>query len=89
MINEITQWKVQYLNIPKESRPKFLASAMKECDKDIFRNIVVLLKIASVFPVTSCECERSASALRRLNMYMQASMGQDRLSISAILYILE
>lgn len=46
------------------------------CDPTIFPNISVLLQIACTLPVTSCECERSASALRRLNKYMQASMGK-------------
>ena len=35
-------------------------------------------------PVTLCECERSASTLRRLNNYMRASMGKDRLSHLAL-----
>ena len=40
-----------------------------------------------MLPVTSCECERSASALRRLNNYMRATMGKDRLSCLALLHV--
>ena len=40
----------------------------------LYPNIRVLLQVACTLPVTSCECERSASALRRLHNYMRASM---------------
>ena len=61
--------------------------ALKECDKDIFPNIYVLLQIACTLPVPSCQCERSASALRRLHNYMRASMAQDRLACLALMHI--
>ena len=35
---------------------------------------------------TSCECERSASTLRRLNNFIRASMGKERLSALAIVH---
>ena len=38
-------------------------------------------------PVTSCECEWSASKLRRLHTYMRASMAQERLTSLALLHI--
>ena len=53
----------------------------------MFPNIGVLLKIACTLPVTSCECERSASALRRLINYMRASVGKKRLSNLALMHI--
>ena len=37
--------------------------------------------------MTSCECERSASALRRLHNYLRASMKTKRLSSVALLHI--
>ena len=46
-----------------------------------------MLRIICTIPVTSCECERSASALRRLNNCMHASMGKARLSHLALLHI--
>ena len=68
-------------------RPASPAAAIKECDSDSFPNISVLLQLACTLPVTSCECERSASVLRRLNNYMRASMGKSRLSHLALLHI--
>ena len=84
---ELTRWKLKYMKIPCEARPKSPAAAIKECDRDHFPNIIVLLQIACTLPVTSCECERSASALKRLNTYMRASMGQERLSSLALIHI--
>ena len=73
--------------MPPEKRPCSPAKAIKECDATDFPNISDLLTIACTMPVTSCECERSASALRRLDNYMRASMGKDRLSHLALLHI--
>ena len=53
----------------------------------LYQNIFVILKLIAALPVTSCECERSASVLRRLNNYMRASMGKGRLSNLAMLHI--
>ena len=59
----------------------------KKITETLVVNISILLQIACTIPVTSCECERSASTLRRLNNYMRASMGKDRLSHLALLNI--
>ena len=84
---ELTRWKSRYMAMPADSRPSSLAESIKDCDSDLFPNIYVLLQIACTIPVTSCECERSASALRRLNNDMHASMGKSRLSHLALLHI--
>ena len=84
---EIQRWKNRYMPKQYKERPSSAADAIKECDKDMFPNIYILLQIACTVPVTSCECERSASGLRRLNNFMRASMGKDRLSNLALLHI--
>ena len=71
----------------EKDRPQTPAAAIKQCDKIMYPNLDVLLKLACTIPVTSCECERSASKLRRLNTYMRASMGKERLSSLALLHI--
>lgn len=85
---ELLRWKT-YLaaHYTEENMPQTAASAIKVCDKTYFPNIFVLLQLASTFPVTSCECERSFSALRRLHNFTRASMGQSRLSNLALLHI--
>ena len=84
---ELRRWRNRYMAMPPEKRPCSPAKAIKECDATDFPNISDLLTIACTMPVTSCECERSASALRRLNNYMRASMGKDRLSHLSLLHI--
>ena len=84
---ELKRWKNRYMARKEDERPSSAAEAIKECDRDMFPNIYILLQIACTIPVTSCECERSASGLRRLNNYMRASMGKYKLSYLALLHI--
>ena len=84
---ELKRWKNKYTLKPADQRPSSPALAIKECDRDMFPNIYILLQITCTIPVTSCECERSASGLRRLNNYMRALMGKNRLSNLALLHI--
>ena len=84
---EADRWKRKFLAMEPESRPTSCASAIKACDPRTFPNIFILLKIACTLPITSCECERSCSVLRRLSNYMHATMGQERLSSLALLHI--
>lgn len=84
---ELRRWKNKYMAVPASQRPTTPAKSIKDCDQDLFPNIYIFLQIACTIPVTSCECERSASALCRLNTYMRASMGKTRLSYLALLHI--
>ena len=65
---------------------KICAQAIKQCDAQQFPNISQLLKLACTLPVTSCECERSASTLRRLSNFMRSSMGKEQLSALAMIH---
>ena len=84
---ELTRWKSKWERLSSDERPDTLASAIKACDPDCFPNIFVLLQIARTRPVTSCECERSASALHRLRTYVRATMGGDQQAKLALIHI--
>ncbi|XP_035665754.1 52 kDa repressor of the inhibitor of the protein kinase-like [Branchiostoma floridae] len=84
---ELNRWKKHFMSDPPEVRPASPAEAVKRCDVTMSPNVGVLLKIACTLPETSCECERSFSALRWLNNYMRASMGKMRLSNLALIHI--
>lgn len=56
-------------------------------DGDLFPNMYILMKILCTLPVTSCECERSISALRQLKSYMRTTMKEDRLNGLALLHV--
>ena len=84
---EFMRWRRRFMEQPPEERPASPFEAMKVCDSDMFPNVSILLQIACTLPVTSCECERSASALRMLHNYMRATMGKERLSSLALMHI--
>ena len=52
--------------------------------KSVFPNILILLVIFLTVPVTSAECERSFSCLKRLKTWLRSTIGQSRLSSLAI-----
>ena len=75
---ELHRWKLKWLAMSFADRPQTLSSTLKEPGS--FPNIFTLLKLFVMLPLTSCSCERSASALRRLNNYMRCSQTEQRLS---------
>lgn len=50
-------------------------------------NIHTLLKILCTLPITTSECERTFSSLKRLKMYTCSTMRQERLSGLALMHI--
>lgn len=82
---ELTQWTSYWKHQAK--KPASLVDTIKACDIHFFQNIATILKICATFPVTSCECERSISVLRLLKTYLRSTMGQERLSSLALMFI--
>lgn len=83
---ELICWKFKWCNSSTEALPNSAASAIKMCDPFLFPNVYTLLKIVCTLCVTSCECERSFSVLRRLNNYMRCTMSSERLSALAMIH---
>lgn len=83
---EIHLWKCKWSSFSK-SLPDTPADALVFASQSMFPNIHRLLRLACTLPVTSCECERSISVLRRLKTYLRSSMGQERLSGLALMHI--
>ena len=84
---EITLWMKKREDVPKSQRGSTLAKATKECDEDLFSNIFLLLKIACTLPVTSCECERSFSAMKRHRTWLRSTMKTERLAALTIMNV--
>ena len=84
---EAWRWRAKWLAEDADSRPSTLSMALKECDRDYFPNIYVLLRVASTIPVTSCQNERANSTLKNLKTFLRSAMGQERLSSLALMYI--
>ena len=68
-------------------RPANLRKAIGNYDKSKFQNIFPLIKIGCTLPVTSAECERSFSAMRRLRKWLRSTMKSDCVSSLAIMNI--
>ena len=58
---ELSRWKHMHMSKATSERATTCAQALIECDKLLFPNLNVLLQLACTLPVTSCECERSAT----------------------------
>ena len=85
---EILQWKLKWSSVPENERSQTCATAIKSCSSIAFPNIYTLLKIACTLPVTSCECERSASVILRPDNYMRHCMPtEERSIVLALLHI--
>ncbi len=84
---EIIRWKILRKNYEMKALPSSFAEAIKICDSHMFPNLFMLLKLLCTIPVTSCECERCFSALRRLDKFLRNSMHQERLSALALIHI--
>ena len=52
-----------------------------------FENIKVALFILGTLPVTSCSCERSFSAMKRLKNYQRSTMSNDRLNSLSLMLV--
>ena len=83
---ELELWQ-KYWETYKGSRPDSAASTLKVLNFDGFENIKIALRILATLPVTSCECERSISALRMLKTYNRSTMVEDRLNGLALMQI--
>lgn len=64
----------------------------KEMTSDVrcmFPSVFCLLRLLLVFPVSSCESERSFSCLRRLKTWLRSTMTQERLNHVIIGHVLK
>jgi hypothetical protein len=77
----------RYWITSKQSPPATVSSTLKSIAFAGFENIKVLLRILATLPITSCECERSFSAMRRLKSYCRSTMVSDRFNGLAMMYI--
>ena len=84
---ELDLWFSHWQSIDKDTRPDRISNTLTKTDPVTFPNIFIALKILGTTPVTTCECERSLSVLRRLKTYLRNSMGQERLNGLALMTI--
>jgi hypothetical protein len=75
-----------YSSASSQQLPGSPADPLVHASQNMYPNIHTILRLICTLPVTSCECERSVSALRRLKTYLLSTMGQERLSGLALMH---
>ena len=83
---EMELWQ-KYWETISDSSPSNVGATLKAVNFTGFENIKVALRILATLPVTSCECERSFSALRRLKNYNRSTMVEERLNGLALMHV--
>ncbi len=85
---ELYRWKHKCHLIPSQNRPHTLHEVLQQCSEHGFLNLFTLLKLFATIPLSSCcSCERSASALKRLNSYLRCTQTEERLSSLALIHM--
>ena len=82
---ELCRWKTKWLAVKLQDRPETVSDTLKQCCPTSLPNIFTLLKLFGTIPL--CSCERSASALRRLNNYMRCTQSEEQLSALALIHL--
>ena len=75
---EYMRWKKHWSM--SAAKPTDLQNELKQCQKDIFPNIHMLLRIACTQPITSVECERANSTLKLVKTHMRSTTTSSRMS---------
>ncbi|KYN15041.1 52 kDa repressor of the inhibitor of the protein kinase [Trachymyrmex cornetzi] len=89
VVNEYRLWMIKWKREIKNKSPipESVVHLLENCDKDLYPNINIFLKILVTLPVSVATAERSFSTLRRVKSWLRASMAQERLSGLALLNI--
>ena len=84
---ELLRWRRKWLQHDQSSLPGNTVKALAECDHDFYPNTHQLLRILRTLPISSAECERSFSTLRRLKTALRATVSSERESSLALMKI--
>ena len=71
----------------KDCLPDNISSTLKRIPFNGFNNIKVSLRILGTSAVTTCTCEWSFSAMRRLKTYTRSTMVSERLNGIALMHV--
>ena len=78
-----SEWKL----VEKSGLPDTPSKSLEHADESMFSNIHLPLRLICTLPVTSSECERGISVLRRLKTYLRSTMGQERKTGLVLMHI--
>ena len=84
--HEYEQWKAICLRMAPSNRPSTPVHTLDIVPPRLI-NIVTLLRIFCMLPVSTCTAERAFSAMKLLKTYVRNTMTDDRLTGLALMYI--
>jgi len=79
----VNKWKKEDVSTVPSSAIEVLCA----CHADIYPNVYILLTILGPLPVSAATSERSFSTMRRLKTYLRSSIGNERMTGLALLFI--
>ena len=82
---ELDLWELFWKN--QSNIPSTVAGTLKAIDMRGFPNIRIAFIILGTIPITTCECERSISVIRRLKTYSRSNMVESRFNSLALMSI--
>nr|XP_047143015.1 uncharacterized protein LOC100197382 [Hydra vulgaris] len=82
---ELDLWELFWEN--QSSIPSTVAGTLKSIDMRGFLNIRTAFIILGTIPITTCECERSISVIRRLKTFSRSNMIESRFNSLALMSI--
>ena len=87
IIPELHMWETYWSTTHRGAIPSTLSETLQMTlpMKSSFPNIYAALRVLATVPVTSCECERAISVLRRLKTYLRSTMSEERLNGLALM----
>lgn len=85
IINEYRLWMIKWQR--NQNIPKSIPDLIHDCDKEMYPNMNIFLRILAALPVSIATAERSFSTLRRVKTWLRASMVEDRLTGLALLHV--
>lgn len=83
---ELKRWRYKFQS-STEPLPSTVLDTLQTTSMVFFPNIECMLRIFLTIPVTTCACERSFSAMRRLKTWLRASMSDERLTGLALMHV--
>ena len=85
---ELDSWEGFWLSY-EHGLPNTVLGTIKKVSSmaHVYPNIWVALQILATLPITSCECERCFSAMRKLKNCYRSNMQQDRFNGLSLMYI--
>ena len=85
LIHELKRWRTKWIEVALEAQqPDDILLCTNE---HFYPNIHTLLKLLLVLPISTATSERTFSSLRILKTWLRSTMGQERLSGLALMYI--